>query len=69
MCYDLSLSNKSKEQPCIGFTQENSIEFLSIMYSTYIYCVIVCLNTNIFLFILFIFLDLIFYFILFYFYF
>ena len=34
--YDLRLSNQLKEESCIGFTQENSIEFLSIIYPTYI---------------------------------
>ena len=27
-CYNLRLSDKSKEEPCIKFTQKNSIKFL-----------------------------------------
>ena len=35
-CYNLRLNNQLKEKPCIEFTQENSIEFLSIIYPTYV---------------------------------
>ena len=35
-CYSSRLSNKSKEKPCIGFIQENSIEFL-VQYIYLIY--------------------------------
>ena len=35
--YDLRLGIKSEKKPYIGFTQENSMRFLSTMYPTYIY--------------------------------
>jgi len=35
-CYSSRLSDKSKEKPCIGFIQENSIEFL-VQYVYLIY--------------------------------
>jgi len=41
-CYNLRLSNKSKEKPCIEFTQENLMEFL-VQYIYLIYTrLIVC---------------------------
>jgi len=35
-CYDLRLNNKSKEESCIEFTQENLIKFLVQKYLSYI---------------------------------
>ena len=41
-CYNLKLSNKSKEKPHIGFTQENLMEFLVqyiyLMYAKLMVC-------------------------------
>jgi len=36
-CYNSGSSNKAKEKPCIELTQENSMKFLSTIYSTYIH--------------------------------
>jgi len=36
-CYNLRLRVKSKEESCIGITQENSMEFLSTICLSYIH--------------------------------
>ena len=44
MCYNLGLSNKAKEKPCIGFISENSIEFqlqsVYLIHTRLIVCII-----------------------------
>ena len=40
-CYNLSLSNRAKEKPCIGFIQENSIEFqIQSVYLIYTWLIV-----------------------------